>query len=876
MTKFWHIAAKDEIEDNLNTDFERGMTNEFAQSKLKQNATVYAKDKKATFKFFAVHFSSVMAILLVILSVVFMFTGKAVEGTTLVILVLISELLGYGQDIAAFLKGRKVLRLLKSKTVVIRDGESKVIPADEVVAGDIVVLKKGDIVPCDGRIVSIADLEVNEKDVTGNESVKKEIEAELLEETPVSEQTNMLFAGSSIISGECRIVACRTGNDTVFAGLDKQDAPADDKLFMQDKVSEVGKVLAVIAFVLLLILLVLSYVFGENMWQAGAVCLALGAVLVPAKISSVISYIVSRGMLKIAEGGSVIKSEKIYENLALCDVVITGKSGILTKEDAVVGGVFTYDGQWSINDFGLTAAQKSIQEIMMEFAAICTASSVDKNMPEEYAVDNAILSAEENMGIKAGGIEVAANYAFDPERKIMTAVAKTGEGYRIITKGNVKEILDRSKYAVSSAELYDMTEEIKADLLEKCESAAQQGLKTIAVAYKDESELLSREDAECNLIFVGTLLLENEIRTESVDAVSELVSAGIKTVVATYDTLSVAEYVALQAGIKNEADISLTGGEIDKLSDEELDAKLETAVVFAELTPENKERIVNSYKRLGKTVCVIADSPRDAKNFEVSDISVAKKDGSDVAMEKADLVTDGSFTEFVNTVKKCQTLYLDVRKALRYMISGGVSLILFVIFALALTSRLPVSATQILAIGVLVSGIMPFALPAGGAWDKHQLKNVKKQDSVFVNMWTRILVCGIFSALIALVLYIIVRFFGTLQSDMAAISASQTAVVVYFVFSALFNLLYLRINLIKMKEGTDEIITLGAVALISLLLVIIALCVPVMKIIFAFEGKYALISVLVALLPAGLSALIDAFKLIKKSIKAEEINGTDI
>ena len=408
MTKFWHIAAKDEIEDNLNTDFERGMTNEFAQSKLKQSTEISGNEKKTSFKFFAMHFSSVMAILLVVLSVVFMFTGKAVEGTVLVILVLISELLGYGQDISAFLKEKKLQKLLAPKALVIRDGEKTVISASEVVPGDIVVLKKGDIIPCDSRIISATDLEVNEKAVTGNEVVKKEADAELLEDTPVQEQLNMVFAGSSIISGDCTVVAVRTGKDTVVSTAEEEET-SDAKSFMQDKIAEVGKVLTVLAFLLIAGIFVLCVVYGENLWQTGAACLALGTILVPAKMPSVISYIVNRGMFKIANSGCVVKNEAVCENLALCDVVITGKSGILTKEEATVCGVFTYDGQWQVNDASLTSAQKSIQEIMLEFAAICTDMGKDKNVSEEYAVDNAIITAAKNMGIKTDKIEIAEN-----------------------------------------------------------------------------------------------------------------------------------------------------------------------------------------------------------------------------------------------------------------------------------------------------------------------------------------------------------------------------------------------------------------------------------------------------------------------------------
>ena len=877
MTKFWHIATKDEIEDNLNTDFERGMTNEFAQSKLKQNVSNSAKGKRKGPKSFAVHFSTVMAILLVILSVVFMFTGKAVEGTTLVILVLISELLGYGQDIAAYLMEKKAEKLLFPNAVVIRAGESKVIAASEVVPGDIVILKKGDIVPCDGRIISATDLEVNEKAIDGKEIVKKDPDAQLTEETPVGEQSNMLFCGSSITAGECRMVACKISEDTVTASLQAEKEPDMTKSFIQNKISEVGKVLSVMGFVLLLALFAFAYIFGENMWQAGALCLGLGAILVPAKLSSVVSYIVNRGMLKIADDGSVVKGETTYEKLALCDVVITGKSGILTKENSVVRGVYTYDGEWLTNDSELTAAQKSIQGIMTEFAAICTDSSEDKNISEEYAVDRAILEAAKNMGIKQGKIEVATFYPFDVQRKIMTAVAKTGEEFRIITKGNVKEILDRSKQAVSSTELYDMTDVIKAELIEKCENAAQSGFKTIAVAYKDSAELLTREEAEKDLVFVGTFILENEIRKESVKAVKELAAAGIQTVVATYDTLSVAEYIAMQAGIKREeSDIVLTGEELRKLSDAELDEKIGKITVFAELKAADKEKIAESYKRVGKTVCMIADSPYDAKALEISDISVAKKDGSDITAQNADVVTDGSFTGFVNTVKKCQTLYLDVRKALRFMISGGISLILFAILALVLTSKLPITAVQSLAIGVLVTGVMPFGLPVGGTWDNLKLKNVKKQDSIFIKMWTRILTCGIFSSLVALGLFIGVRFFADAVSDMAALSAAQTAIFVYFVFGGLFSLAALRINALKMKEGIDEIVIIALIALISIILVIIGLTVPAMKIVFGFGGNKAMISVLVSLLPAVFSVLSGAFKLINKGAKAEETNGTDI
>jgi len=878
MSKLWHIATKDEIEDKLNTDFERGMTNEFAQSKVKQRVGSPEEKTRVPAKTAAAVFSSVMAILLVILSVIFMFTGKPVLGTVVVALVFVSEILGFAQDIVSYKKEQKARKLVLSKAVVIRAGQQKLILSDEVAQGDIVVLTKGDIAPCDGRITYAENVEVDEEIITKvSGCVKKSESADLAEETEIKDQINMIFAGSSIVSGNCRIVACEVGGNTVLAGMEKNLPKTCEKSYMQDKLSEVGKVLTAIMFVLLATLLAIAVASHADSVEAGMLCLALGAVLVPSKMSSVISYIANKGRLKIADAGALVKGENTAENLALCDVVITGKSGIITEDAASVWGVFTSEGEWLLNDSNLSLAEKSILNIILEFGAICTHPENEKNEEEGYAVDCAIVNAAKSLGIATGGFNVVKRYPFDMARKLMTAVAKTDGGYRIITKGSVREVLERSTHAVSSTTLDEMTDLLKESLIEKYDNASQNGFKTVAVAYKDTNELLEKQDAESGLTFVGAIVIKNEIRQDSVKALKQLISAGIKPVMATYDNAKLSEYIARQAGIMKDGDLLIDGGQLAETDDLKLDEKIENAVVFAQLMPDDKKRIIESFKRTGKTVCLISYSDCDAKALDVADVSVAKQSTTDVSARSAKVVTSGALSSFVNVMKQAQSLYLDVRKSLRFMISGAIAQMLFVLFAFVLTNNIPLAAVQVLAIGVLTAGILPFALPVGGEWEKLKLRNVKMQSSIFYNMWTRIILFGVFEALLALVIFIRVRYFIPAASDFAAYSSAQTAVFVFFILSAIFNIIYLRKNVFALKEGKKEFAQVCIILGVYILVVLVALLVEGVKNLLGFNLQNIGISVILSLLPVILRFLTDAFKFFKtKSSKTEEIDGAAI
>ncbi|MBQ2897066.1 MAG: cation-transporting P-type ATPase [Clostridia bacterium] len=877
MSKLWHIATKDEIEDNLNTDFERGMTNEFAQSKLNRRIRGSKPIAENVPKAALSYFSTVMAALLVILSVIFMFKDP-VLGTTVVVLVLISEILGFAQDIVSYKTEHKIKKILKPKAVVIRDGKQKNIQRDEIVEGDIVVLSKGDVVPCDGRITYCENLEVDQKCVTGiSENVAKSEDAELSEDTQIKDQSNMLFAGSVVVSGNCRIVACRTGENTVLATLDDGTSVALEKSYMQDKLCEVSKVLSCFTFILLAVILLIGILSGTDMYNTAMLCLALGAVLVPSKLPAVISCVVNKGMLKMAQHGSIVKNQATLEKLALCDVVITGKTGIVTQSSASVFGVISTQGSLELKDDSLGVPQKSILRIILEFASVCTQPAEDKSISEEQAVDKAVLNAAKQLGADVNKVEIAKRFLLDMNKKAMTVCASVQDGYRIISKGDVNEVIKHCTHAVSSTSINEMTDELKEDLIKQYKELSQNGFKAVAVAYKDSDVLTDEIEAEKDLVFLGIVVIENNVRDDSVEAINELVSAGIRPVMLTYDNAFLSEYIARQSGIMKDNDIVVTGDELLNMQDSELDEKIDNIAVFAELKPCDKVRIAQSLKRKGKTVCVISASSYDKDTLEIADISASEKDGAEVNEFKSDVVTDGTLLGLVNAMKKAQMIYLDARKSIRFMVSNAAAQMLFVLFAMLLTSSLPLVATQVLVIGILTTGFIPFVLPFGGDWDKHKLKNVKQNNSIFLKMWPRILSTGVLLALLALVVFIRTNYFVSAQSDLAAYTRAQTTVFLFFVLYAVFGAIYLRKNAITLKEGKTELVCLAVFAVGCLAAVVLLLTIPILKNLFGFGDVSTFFAIIFALIPLAVKALEDVLKNISlRAKKTEAINGTDI
>ncbi len=872
MSKLWHIATKEEIEDTLNTDFERGMTNEFAQSRLKKRQkTVFDDNKKFVAKNTLSYFNSAMAILLVILSVVFMFKGKAVEATTVVILVLISELLSFLKDVLAFNSARRLRNLLKPKVTVIRDASKKVIFKDEIAQGDIIVLKKGDVVPCDGRITYCEDLTVDQKCITGNEeAIQKSCEADLIAETEPKDCTNMLYESSVIISGSCRMVACETGENTVLAQTGTLEE--SKKSYMQGKISEVSIVLTLFSGILLLGLLAISAFSGIDIMQAVLVCLALGTVLIPSKLPAVISYITNKGILKMAQNGNVVRNKSIAEQLAVCDTVVFGKTGVLTQDEAEVTEIISSEGCVELGNADLSVPQKSISKIILEFASLCTKEN--DSACEEQTIDSAVLKAAQKVEALPKGVEIAKVYPFDMDKKTMTVCASFEEGYRIITKGDVKKILDICSHAVSTTKLEELTDELKQSLTEQYEEKLKNGYKVIALAYKDSGNL-PEEDLAGDFTLLGILVIENKINKQTTESISQLLSAGIRPVMVSYDDEILCKAVALKCGIIQEDEQVVTGKMTEEMSDELLDETTKTVFVYAELSPNQKERIVKSLKRNGKTVCMISLSSSDKKAMECADISVSKKDGAQVNEFNAGLVTDGTLFGLANAMKYAQKLYLDVRKSIRFAVSGAISIMFFMIFAVLLTNSLPLSYIHTLLIGIITTGILPFIMPSGFCADKHQIKNVKENKTIFLKMWPRIIGSGVFAAVLALALFVKIKYFAPSATDAESILKASTTVFLFFVFYQLLSCLDLRRTAFLLKEGKSELLLVVGIAVLVVAFTTCVICIPAFKNLFGFANSSVLSAVLFGAIYVVFKIVQEVFITFKKR-KTEALDGADI
>ena len=722
--KQYYLQTKDEVLKEFKTGSD-GLSTKQAEENLAKygkNALVEGK-KKTAFQVFLEQFKDLMVIILIIAAVISAFTGD-LESTLVIIAVLIlNAILGTVQHV----KAEKSLESLKSlsspSAKVLRNGEKIEIDSKDVVPGDIMLLEAGDMVTADGRILDNYSLQVNESSLTGESTNIDKADVDFDHEIPLGDRLNMVYSSSLVTYGRANVLVTGTGMNTEIGKIASlMNETKERRTPLQVSLDKFSSKLATAILIICAIVLGLQIWRGQPIMDALLFAVALAVAAIPEALSSIVTIVQAMGTQKMTKENAIIKNLAAVESLGSVSVICSDKTGTLTQnkmtvEDIYIGGEVLKPDQLDLGN--------QLHRYLLYDAVL----NNDSSLKDGKSIGDPTESALLEMYRKVPGIDLGNNQLglsendlrglltrqqevpFDSDRKLMSTKHLIHTVPTIFVKGAIDVLLDRCDNIRIGDEVRPITDEDRKKILAQNEHFSENGLRVLTFAYKEKDEDLTPE-TEHGFTFIGLVSEMDPPREESIEAVARAKKAGIRTVMITGDHKVTAVAIAKKIGIFSDGDIAVTGLELDKMSDEELEQKIEKIAVYARVSPENKIRIVNAWQKKDKIVSMTGDGVNDAPALKKADIGVAMGiTGTEVSKDAASMIlADDNFATIIKAVANGRTVFENIKNAIMYLLSGNLSAIITVLFASIGGFSVPFIAVQLLFINLVTDSLPALAI----------------------------------------------------------------------------------------------------------------------------------------------------------------------
>jgi len=676
-----------------------GLPDAEAKTRLEKDGPNKLKEgkKKTILGRFIEQFKDIMIIILLIAAVVSgvvaVMEGESLnESIIILVVVFLNAIMGVVQES----KAEKAIDSLKTMSVpnikVRRNGIVKSVNTEELVVGDVVLIEAGDFVPADMRIIENSSLKVEEAALTG-ESVPVYKDISTLDgEVPLAERKNMLYSGSSVVYGRGEGVVTAIGMDTELGKIATILTEGKEELTpLQKKMKEISKALSIIVVVIGLIMVVTGILRDNPLLEVFMLAVSLAVAAIPEGLPAAITIILSIGVQKMAREKSIVRKLSSVEALGSTEVICSDKTGTLTQNKMTVKEICVGDVSLRVDDIALADAKSEKMATLIHAMLLCN----DTKYGEKEGIllgdptETALVSFAEKYSIEKKKYDVkherVAEIPFDSDRKMMSTVNEYKGAYRIYTKGAIESILDRCSHAIINDEKVEMTDEVKAKIIEKNNEMSTKALRVLGFAYTDSKTIptdMTSEKVEKNMIYSGLVGMIDPPRPEAKDAVQKCFEAGMTPVMITGDNKETAVAIAAELGIMKKGLLAITGAELDKMSDEEFEKKIDKIRVYARVSPENKLRIVKMWKKLGKTVAMTGDGVNDAPALKNADIGVGMGiTGTEVSKSVSSMViSDDNFATIVVAIKEGRRIYTNIQNVIAYLLASNLAEVIIIFF----------------------------------------------------------------------------------------------------------------------------------------------------------------------------------------------------
>lgn len=784
----WYQQSIEDTYNKLNTS-SSGLTDEDAGARLSEyGLNQLPSGKRASpLRIFINQFKDVLIIVLLVAASVSMglslLDEKRVGTESLLIygIVLAIAVVGFLNEYRAEKTVESLKSLLSFKVKVRRSGHVVEIDTTDIVPGDIVLLEDGQKISADIRLTSVQELRVNEASLTGESTVASKSVDIISKTAALGDQINMVFSGTFVASGTAEGVVVATGVDTelgkiatLVEGVESEPTP------MQRKLDALGKKLGLIVLVLCVVVFIAVLFFDENLTGstfsrlvfAFTAAVALAVAAIPEGLAFVVRISLALGARRMAKKNALVRKLSAVEALGSTDVICSDKTGTLTKGEMTVRNLWVSGNNYCLTGEGYsqkgelqTSSGKSIEcaediEMLLTLGMLCNNSHIKGETVIGDPTEGSLLVGAAKVGLDYHSAQESLprvkEFPFNSDRKMMSTVHQDEKKLLIAVKGAPDVVLAHATKILVDGKVMTLTEERRTAVINQNSKFAKNALRVLAFAMKESDNLPDKDnDAENDLIFVGLQAMIDPPRKEVSEVIKRVTKeAGMRVVMITGDHIDTASAIAKELGIVGGA---LSGIELDQLSQEEFEEKVERVSIYARVNPEHKIRIIQALKKHGHQVAMTGDGVNDAPAIKAADIGIAMGiTGTDVTKDAADLILlDDQFLTIISAIEEGRGIYDNVRKFVNFLLSANIAEVITILAGIIFMRKLLLSPAQILFINIVTDGLPAIALgsdPAARNIMKHLPKKYQ-QSIINLRTWIEIVVFGILMTVALLFLY---------------------------------------------------------------------------------------------------------------------------
>ncbi|MFQ6107867.1 MAG: cation-translocating P-type ATPase [Thermoplasmata archaeon] len=897
MPEAWWNLSFSETAQRLGTGPE-GLSNEEAARRLERYGPneLVETARLSPLKIFLRQFVNLMVIILIIAAIISAAIGtvkdegaeEIYDAIVIMIIVILNAVFGFVQEHRAERAILALKAMAAPRATALRGGELELIPARELVPGDLILLKTGDRVPADCRLKEESNLRVNEASLTG-ESVPISKDSSHLEGNVIlGDRKNMVHTGTIVESGRAIAVVVATGMETELGNIAGMvQAEPEKRAPLQDKLDRMGKQIAYGVLIACLVVFLVGSIRNADLIGMFLVAVSLAVAAIPEGLPAVVTISLALGLQRMAKRHALVRNLPAVEALGSATVICSDKTGTLTKGEMNIRRIYA-DGQtFLVSGEGLEPVGKfykdneeidprripGLRELIVS-GILCNDSSMKKEDGHYKIFGDTTEGTLIVLGMRAD-VDVAGiqrenprikDIPFTSERKLMTTINGHDRERTAHSKGAPERILEISSMALINGEVVELTDEMRTRILDLNEQWASEAFRVLALAYRPlppELSEIREETVETDLIFLGMVAMMDLPRRDAIEAIAKSKKAGIKIVMITGDHKLTAEAIARQMKMVEDDYLVVTGVDLEKMSDEELEERVESIAVYARVSPEHKIRIVSALKKRGHVVAMTGDGVNDAPALKKADIGIAMGiTGTDVAKESADMVlTDDNFASIVKATEEGRGIYDNIRKFVAYLLSAnaGEVLVMFIatlVFAdpALLPFLIPI---QILWINLVTDGLPALALGVDPIPSDIMERKPRDPEERPINREMFYLIIGVgFIMLIGtLGIFYVERRLGSSIAEARTIAFTTLVMFqLFFVFSVRSP----RLPLYRVGFLTNKKLILAV--LVSLLLQLIVVYVPQLHPVFETTSLGLLHWVAILLVSSSVLLIIESYK----------------
>ncbi len=675
------------------------------------------------FLIFLRQFQSPLIYLLLAAAVIVFLLQDLVDAGAIVFILLFNAAIGTFQEGRAQNTLAALRKFIQTKTLLIRDGKAEILDSEELVPGDIIILKEGEKVPADARIISANELKINESSLTGESNPVYKTDSVLSDiNLPIADQTNMVFKGTFVSSGEGKALVVATGINTAIGKISQEMATIVTEMPLKGDIDKLSRIIVTAVLSVSALIFAVGLLLDKPVKEMFFTVVALAVSVVPEGLPVVLTLVLSTGVWRMAKRNALVKRLMAVEALGQAQIIAVDKTGTITHNEMMVQRVYCGGEQFTITGEGYSdegEVQRNGKSVEIEsyplllnlarISALSPNASVHQKEGSDPEISGdpteaAIVTFAKKLGIEKATLlnefKELSRETFKSETRYLSASFENNKKIFTYVLGAPEVILGKCVWFMT-AEGKKIPIAQKINGIEGIiKEASSQGMRLVAVSS--------------NKAFIGLFEIQDSIRPQVREAVQAAQKAGIKVVMITGDHKETAKAIATQAGIYLSGDTILTGEEIEKLSESELDKKILSVSVFARVTPQHKLKIVQSYKRNGNIIGMTGDGVNDAPALVAADLGIAMgKVGTEVAKEAADIILlDDNFSSIVAAIEEGRAIYKTIKKAILYLFSTGFGELLIIMISLIAGWPLPLLPIQILWVNLVGDGILstPLAL----------------------------------------------------------------------------------------------------------------------------------------------------------------------